>query len=93
MAVQRLGIGSAGERLPVDVAGWRSAFVALRAVVRKRELGLARAEQAVLANQVSALAAQLLGLGLAEARRLAKLYPFVATGGLCRLPQLAGARR
>lgn len=43
------GSDPARERLAVDVAGWRSAFVVWQAVVRKRELELVRAEQAVLA--------------------------------------------
>jgi hypothetical protein len=47
-----------------------------------------------MANQVSGeFEAQLLGLGLVEVRRLAKLYPLVATDGPGRLPQLAGARQ
>jgi len=43
---------------------------------------------AAMANQVSAeLAAQLLGLELADVRRLAKLYPFVATDSPSRSDQ------
>jgi hypothetical protein len=61
-----------------------------------RLVALARAAvgQAVadMANQVSAeLAAQLLGLGLAEVRRLAKAHPLGATAANGRAPCPVGA--
>ncbi len=49
---------------------------------------------AAMANQVSAeFAAQLLGVELAEVRRLAKLYPPVATGNHVHVPHLAKAKQ
>jgi len=49
MAVKRLGAEVAGERFAADVAGWKAAYSSWQAAVKERELGLERAEQAVLA--------------------------------------------